>query len=168
MASHSNKNKKNKKRKIKDLTTEELLGEQPFYSSYIEKPKSRNSSIEELLREQPFYKAPIKKQKSKKLPNQELLQVLPFYDSAGITKKDRAFRNHVSRYSVEIMDRERLIDILVLSITSINELFTDLFREKSGFKYFITVRVTLKRRLNNGFDVRRPHFNSAIKPVIND
>ena len=168
MASHSNKNKKNKKRKIKDLTTEELLGEQPFYSSYIEKPKSRNSSIEELLREQPFYKAPIKKQKSKKLPNQELLQVLPFYDSAGITKKDRAFRNHVSRYSVEIMDRERLIDILVLSITSINELFTDLFREKSGFRYFITVRVTLKRRLNNGFDVRRPHFNSAIKPVIND
>ena len=168
MASHSNKNKKNKKRKIKDLTTEELLGEQPFYSNYIEKPKSRNSSIEELLREQPFYKAPIKKQKSKKLPNQELLQVLPFYDSAGITKKDRAFRNHVSRYSVEIMDRERLIDILVLSITSINELFTDLFREKRGFKYFITVRVTLKRRLNNGFDVRRPHFNSAIKPVIND
>ena len=168
MASHSNKNKKNKKRKIKDLTTEELLGEQPFYSSYIEKPKSRNSSIEELLREQLFYKAPIKKQKSKKLPNQELLQVLPFYDSVGITKKDRAFRNYVFRYKVEIMDTESLMDTLDLSRTSIIEVFTDLFREKRGFKYFITVRVTLKRRLNNGFDVRRPHFNSAIKPVIND
>ena len=32
MASHSNKNKK---RKIKDLTIEELLREQPFYSSCI-------------------------------------------------------------------------------------------------------------------------------------
>ena len=39
MASHSNKNKK---RKIKDLTTEEFLCEQPFHSCYIEKPKSRN------------------------------------------------------------------------------------------------------------------------------
>ena len=66
------------------------------------------------------------------------------------------------------MDRESLMDILVLSRTSINELFTDLFREKRGFKYFITVRVTLKKRLNNGFDVRRPHFNSAINAVIND
>ena len=45
------------------------------------------------------------------------------------------------------MDRESLMDILVLSRTSINELFTDLFREKGGFKYFITVRVTLKNVL---------------------
>ena len=41
--SHSNKNKK---WKIKDLITEELLREQPFYSSYIEKPRSRNLNIE--------------------------------------------------------------------------------------------------------------------------
>ena len=45
------------------------------------------------------------------------------------------------------MDRESLMDILVLSRTSINELFTDLFREKRGFKYFITVTVTLKNVL---------------------
>ena len=63
MASHSNKNKK---WKIKDLITEELLREQPFYSSYIEKPKSRNLSIEELLSEQPFCKQPIKTKKRKK------------------------------------------------------------------------------------------------------
>ena len=40
------------KRKIKDLTIEKSLGEQPFYSSYIEKPKSRNLSIQELLSKQ--------------------------------------------------------------------------------------------------------------------
>ena len=41
MASDSNKNKI----KIKDLTTEELLGEQPFYSSYFEKPNSKNQIL---------------------------------------------------------------------------------------------------------------------------
>ena len=45
------------------------------------------------------------------------------------------------------MNRESLMDILDLSRTSINELFTDLLREKRGFKYFITVRVTLKNVL---------------------
>ena len=66
------------------------------------------------------------------------------------------------------MDRESLMDTLDLSRTSINELFTDLLREKRGFKYFITARVTLKKRVNNGFDIRRPYFNSTIKTVIND
>ena len=66
------------------------------------------------------------------------------------------------------MDRESLMDTLDLSRTSINELFTDLLREKRGFKYFITVTVTLKKPLNNGFDLRRPHFNSTIKTVINN
>ena len=41
MASDSNKNKI----KIKDLTTEELLGEQPFYSSYFEKANSKNQIL---------------------------------------------------------------------------------------------------------------------------
>ena len=45
------------------------------------------------------------------------------------------------------MNRESLMDTLDLSRTSINELFTDLLREKRGFKYFITVRVTLKNVL---------------------
>ena len=45
------------------------------------------------------------------------LQVLPFYDSVGITKKERAFGNYVSTYSVDIMDRESLMDALDLSRT---------------------------------------------------
>ena len=90
-------------------------------------------TIEDLLSEQPFYKAPKERQKNNKLTNQELLQVLPFYDSVGITKKDRALRNYVSTYDVEIMDRESLMDTLDLSRTSINELFTDLLRERRGF-----------------------------------
>ena len=57
--------KKNRKRKIKDLTIEELFGKQPFYSSYIEKPKSRNLSIEELLGENPFCSSNIEKKNLK-------------------------------------------------------------------------------------------------------
>ena len=106
--------------------------------------------------------------KKSKLTNQELLQVLPFYDSVGITKKDRALRNYVSTYDVEIMDRESLMDTLDLSRTSINELFTDLLRERKGFKYFLTARVTLKKHQGNNFIINRPYFNSKIKTVIND
>ena len=71
------------------------MSEQHFYSSYIEKPKSRNLSIEELLSKQPFYKQPIKKpkRKRKKLSNLELLEVLPFYDDVGIFKRQRAHKN---------------------------------------------------------------------------
>ena len=111
-------------------------------------------TIRYFLTKQSFHKAPIQKPKSKKVTNQELLQVLPFYDSAGITKKDRSFRSYVSTYSVEIMDRESLTDTLDLSRTSMNELLTDLLREKRGFKYFITARVTLKKHVNNEFDIR--------------
>ena len=80
------------------------------------------------------------------------MQLLPFYDIVGITKKDRAFRNYVSTYDVEIMDKESLMDTLDLSRTSIiNGLFTDLLREKRGFKYFSTARVTLKKPQGNNF-----------------
>ena len=66
------------------------------------------------------------------------------------------------------MDRESLMDTLDLSRTSINELFTDLLRERRGFKYFLTARVTLKKRQGNNFIINRPYFNSTIKTVIND
>ena len=138
--------KENIIKKNKEFSNIKLLSELPIF----EKPK--NFTIRCFLTKQPFHKAPIKK--SKKLTNQELLQVLPFYDSAGITKKDRSFRSYVSTYSVEIMDRESLTDTLDLSRTSMNELLTDLLREKRGFKYFITARVTLKKHVNNEFDIR--------------
>ena len=65
--------------------------------------------------------------------------------------KKRAFRKYVSTYSVATMDRESLMDTLDLSRNSINELFTDLLRERRGFKYFLTARVTLKKRQGNNF-----------------
>ena len=56
-------------------------------------------------------------------------------------------QNNVSAYSVEILDGESLMDTLHLSTTFINELFTDLLRQKRGFKYLLTTRLTLKNAL---------------------
>ena len=66
------------------------------------------------------------------------------------------------------MDRESLMDTLDLSRTCINELLTDLLKDRRGFKYFLTARVTLKKRQSNNFIINRPYFNSKIKTVIND
>ena len=49
------------------------------------------------------------------------------------------------------MDKESLMDTLDLSRTSINGLFTNLLRERRGFKYFSTARVTLKKPQGNNF-----------------
>ena len=54
------------------------------------------------------------------------------------------------------------------SKNSIKNLFDELLREKRGFKYIISVKITLKKRINdNEFDPKRLYFNSLIKTVIN-
>ena len=51
---------------------------------------------------------------------------------------------------------------------SIKNLFDELLREKRGFKYIISVKITLKIRTNdNEFDPKTLYFNSLIKTVIN-
>ena len=116
MASHSNKNKKNKKRKLKDLTIKQLLCEQPFYISYIKKPNSSNLSIEELLGEHPFYKKTMKKPKRKrKKINLEFLQVLLFYDDVGIFKRKRAHKKCLASYHVKYIAKNSLSDSLFSS-----------------------------------------------------
>ena len=95
--------------KSKEFSNVKFLSELPFFK----KPKKINPR--KMLKELPFHKSRIKKPKSKKLTNQELLSVLPFYDSIGINKRERAFRNYVSTYSVEIVDRGSLMDTFDLS-----------------------------------------------------
>ena len=50
----------------------------------------------------------------------------------------------------------------------IKNLFDELLREKRGFKYTISVKITLKKRINdNEFDLKTLYFNSLIKTIIN-
>ena len=55
-----------------------------------------------------------------------------------------------------------------VSKNSIKNLFDELLREKRGFKYIISVKITLKKWINdNEFDLKTLYFNWQIKTVIN-
>ena len=42
------------------------------------------------------------------------------------------------------------------------------YEKKKGFKYIISVKITLKKRINdNEFDPKTLHFNLIVKTVIN-
>ena len=125
-------------------------------------------STKELLSKQPFYKQPIKKLRVKKLSNHELLHELPFYDGINISRNVRAFKKCAETYEVEIVNNKTLSDSLTVSKNSIKNLFDELLREERGFKYIISVKITLKKRINdNEFDPKTLYFNSLIKTVIN-
>ena len=51
---------------------------------------------------------------------------------------------------------------------SIQNLFGELLREKRSFKYIISVKISLKKWINdNEFDSKTLYFNSVTKTVIN-
>ena len=155
------------KSKIKKFTDAKLLSDLPFFKK-PKKAKIKQLTIKKLLQEQPFYKQPIKKSCIKKLSNQELLHELPFYDDINISKNERTFRGYAETYKVEIINNRNLSDLLSVIKNSIKNLFDELLREKRGFKYIISVKITLKKRINdNEFNLKTIYFNSPIKTVIN-
>ena len=102
------------------------------------------------------------------MKNYELLRELPYYDDINISRKERAFKGYAETYKVEIINNKSLSDLLYVSKNSIKNLFDELLREKRGFKYIISVKITLKKRINdNEFDPKTLYFNSLIKTVIN-
>ena len=129
------------KSRIKKFTNAKLLSELPFFEK-PKKAKIKQLTIKKLLQEQPFYKQPIKKPRIKKLSNQELLRELPFYDDINILRNERTFRGYAETYKVEIINNRNLSDSLSVSKNSIKNLFDELLREKRGFKYIISVKIT--------------------------
>ena len=62
-------------------------------------------------------------------------------------------RGYAETYKVEIIDNRNLSDSLSVNKNSIKILLNELLREKMGFKYIISVKITLKKRINdNEFD----------------
>ena len=77
-------------------------------------------------------------------------------------------RGYAETYKVEITNNRNLSDSLSVSKNSIKNLFHKLLAEKRGFKYIISVKITLKKRIDdNEFDPKTLSFNSLIKTVIN-
>ena len=95
--------------------------------------------------------------------------MLPFYHEFGILKRNRAFRDYAETYEVETIDKKGLDDSLLLSKTTIKNLFNDLLREKGGFKYILTTKITLKKHINyNETKYATVYFNSEVKTIINE
>ena len=83
-------------------------------------------------------------------------------------KKVRIFKKNAETYEVKIINNKNLKDSLPVSKNRIKKLFVDLLREKRAFKYIISVKITLKERINdNEFIPRTLYFNSLVKTVIN-
>ena len=55
-----------------------------------------------------------------------------------------------------------------VSKNNIKNFFDELLRKKKGFKYIVSVKITLKKQINdNESDPKTLYFNSIIKAVIN-
>ena len=106
-------------------------------------------SIKKLWSKQPFYKQPIQKPCVKKLTNLELLRELPFYDDINTLRKERAFKTYVETYKAEIINNKSLSDSLSMNKNRIKHLFDELLREKKGFKYVLSTKIILKKRIND-------------------
>ena len=102
------------------------------------------------------------------MKNYKLLSELPVYDDINISRKERVFRGYAETYKVEVVDNKSLSDSWSVSKNSIKNLFDELLREKRGFKYIISVKITLQKRINdNEHKCSTVYFNSLVKTVIN-
>ena len=86
----------------------------------------------------------------------------------NISKNERTFRGYAETYKVEIINNRNLSDLLSVIKNSITNLFDELLRKKIGFKYIISIKITLKKWIHdNEFNLKTLCFNSLIKTVIN-
>ena len=103
-----------------------------------------HSYVVEYFKDLPFNNKPIEKPKIKRLKNIDLLSELPFYEELNVIKTNHAFRGYAMSYKVEIIEKKDPIKQLEASKSSIKDLLSDLLNETKGFKYQITLKVTLK------------------------
>ena len=101
----------------------------------------------------PFFEKPVKA-KIRQLTTKKLLQEQPFYkqsinDDINISRNARGLRGYAEANKVEIINNRDLSDSLSVSKKSIKNLFDKILREKMSFKYIISVKITLKKRIND-------------------
>ena len=133
----------------------DLLKIQTFYSeeiksvkkkkrettTFIKKPKEL--TIKQLSDVLAF--PPKIKKRSKRLTKYQILSnILSFFISAGISRKQYAFRNYAGTYNVEVMDTKSLDDPLFSAKRSINDFFKDLLEEKKVLNTFYLQELLLK------------------------
>ena len=151
--SEETKSIKKEKEKTSNIS---LLSELPFFPKKLKK-----LTIKQLSDVLPF--PPKKPRRLKRLAKHQILEnILPFYDSVGILRREHTHRYCAETYNVEFIDNKNLDDSLFLAKSSINNLFTDLLREKRGFKYNLLSINTLKTWNNttNIYDIETIHIKT--------
>ena len=130
-----------------------------------------NLHNKQVLKILPFYNVLIDFIKSdavKKFNNVELMKKLPFYKDLSVEEISEAFKRYAKSYRVEIVDKKDPIIQLYLNKVCISELFAELLSEMKGFKYQITLFVTLKKgKLDGTVEYAAVYLNSFVKTVIN-
>ena len=126
---------------------------------------------ENLLKLLPFYNVLIdfmEKPGTRKLTNVELLNELPFCNNLRIKEIAEPFKRYAKSSKIEIVDQKDAKAQLYSSKLCIQDLFKVLLYEMKGFKYQITLHVTLKKnKLNNKVEYAKVYLNSFIKIVLN-
>ena len=94
---------------------------------------------------------------------------MPFYDSLNIKEISKAFRRYARSFSIEIIDSKDPLIKLNASKSSIKGLFKDLLYEMKGFKYQITMNISLSKKkiINGDTEYSSVYFNSITKTIIN-
>ena len=130
-----------------------------------------NLDNKQVLKILPFYNVLIDFIKSdavKKFNNVELMKKLPFYKDLSVEETSKAFKRYAKSYRVEIVDKKDPMIQLYSSKVHITELFGDLLSEMKGFKYQITLFVTLKKgKLDGTVEYVAVYLNSFVKTVFN-
>ena len=130
-----------------------------------------NLDNKQFLKIFPFYNVLIDFVKSdavKKFNNVKLMSKLPFYKDLSVEEISEAFKWYAKSYRVEIVDKKDPMIQLYSSKVHITELFGELLSEMKGFKYQITLFVTLKKsKLDGTVEYAAVYLNSFVKTVIN-
>ena len=96
-----------------------------------------------------------------------MLSELPFYEELSLLKTDHAFREYEMSYNVKLVEKKDPIKQSESIKSSIKDLFSGLLNETKGFKYRITLKVSLQRYKNIENEFAPIYFNSTTKIVIN-
>ena len=130
-----------------------------------------NLDNKQVLKILPFYNVLIdfvKGDAVKRFNNVKFMSELPLYKDLNVEEISEALKRYAKSYRAEIVDKKDPMIQLYSSKRCIIKLFGELLSEMKGFKYQITLFVTLKKsKLDGTVEYAAVYLNSFVKTVIN-
>ena len=130
-----------------------------------------NLDNKQVLKILPFYNVWIdfvKGDAVKRFNNVKFMSELPLYKDLNAEEISEALKRYAKSYRAEIVDKKDPMIQLYSSKRCIIKLFGELLSEMKGFKYQITLFVTLKKsKLDGTVEYAAVYLNSFVKTVIN-